>query len=33
VTVELLDKEVVKEIALDELVQPKEKSYEEAEQT
>ncbi|MGB5925897.1 MAG: regulatory iron-sulfur-containing complex subunit RicT [Dehalococcoidia bacterium] len=33
VTVELLDNEVVKEIALDELVQPEEKSYKEADQT
>jgi cell fate regulator YaaT (PSP1 superfamily) len=32
VTVELLDNEVVKEIALDELVQPEEKSHEEADQ-
>jgi cell fate regulator YaaT (PSP1 superfamily) len=33
VTVELLDSEVVKEIALDELVQPEEKSQGEADQT
>jgi cell fate regulator YaaT (PSP1 superfamily) len=33
VTVELLDNEVVKEIALDELVQPEEKSCKEADQT
>jgi len=33
VTVELLDSEVVKEIALDELVQPEEKSHEEGDQT
>jgi cell fate regulator YaaT (PSP1 superfamily) len=32
VTVELLDKEVVKEIALDELARPEEKSEEEADQ-
>jgi hypothetical protein len=33
VTVELLDNEVVKEIALDELVQPEEKSHKGADQT
>jgi cell fate regulator YaaT (PSP1 superfamily) len=33
VTVQLLDNEVVKEVALDELVQPGEKSHEEADQT
>jgi len=33
VTIELLDNEVVKEIALDELVRPEEKSYTEADQT
>jgi cell fate regulator YaaT (PSP1 superfamily) len=33
VTVELLDNEVVKEIALDELVQPKEESHKAADQT
>ncbi len=33
VTVELLDNEVVKEIALDELVQPEEKSHEESDRT
>ena len=33
VTVELLDNEVVKEIALDELVQPKEESHKADDQT